>query len=310
MFSIVFPGQGSQKIGMANELFHTFNLVKNIFSEADKILGLPISKIILEGPEDLLNLTENTQPAIFLVSYSIFKLAQEEYGLNLQKAHFAAGHSLGEYSALCCFNALNFEEVLLALKKRGKFMQQAVPKGEGGMLAVLGSELKIVEEILKDNSKSYECFVANDNSPQQIVVSGLKKDLIKFSEDLNKLKIKNLNLNVSAPFHCKLMENATHNMKDVIEKLKINKVPKNIIHNYNAGLSFSEKEIKNMLISQIEGKVRWIESVKYMINNGTKSFIEIGPGKILSGLIKRIDKNVRINSINNVSDIKEVNFND
>ena len=205
MFSIVFPGQGSQKIGMANELFQTFNLVKNIFSEADKILGLPISKIILEGPEDLLNLTENTQPAIFLVSYSIFKLAQEEYGLNLQKAHFAAGHSLGEYSALCCFNALNFEEVLIALKKRGKFMQQAVPKGEGGMLAVLGSELKIVEEILKDNSKTYECFVANDNSPQQIVVSGLKKDLIKFSEDLNKLKIKNLNLNVSAPFHCKLM---------------------------------------------------------------------------------------------------------
>ena len=125
MFSIVFPGQGSQKIGMANELFQTFNLVKNIFSEADKILGLPISKIILEGPEDLLNLTENTQPAIFLVSYSIFKLAQEEYGLNLQKAHFAAGHSLGEYSALCCFNALNFEEVLIALKKRGKFMQQA-----------------------------------------------------------------------------------------------------------------------------------------------------------------------------------------
>ena len=306
MFSVVFPGQGSQKIGMAKDLFQRFSLVKNIFSDADEILNLPISKIILDGPEEKLNLTENTQPAIFLVSYSIFKLAKEEYGFEFDKAQFAAGHSLGEYSALCCFDVLNFGQVLLALKKRGQFMQQAVPNGEGGMIVVLGSDLKIIEEILKNNSKNYECFVANDNSPKQLVVSGLKKNLDKFSEDLKKYNIKNISLNVSAPFHCVLMKKATENMTEVINNLKFNKISKPIIHNYNAKPSFSEKEIKTMLISQIEGKVRWIESVKYMINNGTNYFIEIGPGNVLSGLIKRINKNVRINSINNVIDIKEI----
>jgi len=310
MFSIVFPGQGSQKVGMAKELYQRSELVKKIFSDADEILGLPISRIILEGPDDELNLTENTQPGIFLVSYSIFKLAQKEYGLNFQKAQFAAGHSLGEYSALCCFDILNFEEVLIALKKRGKFMQQAVPKGEGGMLVILGAELEIIENILKDNEKKYECFVANDNSPQQVVVSGLKSNLIKFSHDLNNFKIKNLNLNVSAPFHCKLMKKATENMREVINNLKINKITKPVIHNFNAKPSNTENEIKNMLISQIEGKVRWIESVKYMIYQGTNNILEIGPGKILSGLIKRIDKNIRINSINNVSDIKNINLNE
>ena len=310
MFSVVFPGQGSQKIGMAKELFQSFNLVKNIFSDADKILDLPISKIILDGPEEKLNSTENTQPAIFLVSYSIFKLAKEEYGVEFNKAQFAAGHSLGEYSALCCFNVLNFEEVLIALKKRGQLMQQAVPNGEGGMIVILGSDLKTIENILNENVKKYECFIANDNSPQQLVVSGLKKNLNKFSEDLNKYKIKNLTLNVSAPFHCVLMKKATEHMSEVINNLKINKISKPIIHNYNAKPSFSEEDIKTMLLSQIEGKVRWIESIKYMINNGTNNFVEIGPGKVLSGLIKRIDKNVRINSINNIIDIKEIKLNE
>ena len=310
MFSVVFPGQGSQKIGMAKELFQSFNLVKNIFSDADKILDLPISKIILDGPEEKLNSTENTQPAIFLVSYSIFKLAKEEYGVEFNKAQFAAGHSLGEYSALCCFDVLNFEEVLIALKKRGQLMQQAVPNGEGGMIVILGSDLKTIENILNENVKKYECFIANDNSPQQLVVSGLKKNLNKFSEDLNKYKIKNLDLNVSAPFHCVLMKKATEHMSEVINNLKINKISKPIIHNYNAKPSSSEKDIKNMLISQIEGKVRWVESVKYMINNGTNNFVEIGPGKVLSGLIKRIDKKVKIKSINNIIDIKEINLNE
>ena len=184
MFSVVFPGQGSQKIAMAKDLFQSFNLVKNIFSDADKILDLSISKIIFEGPQEQLNLTENAQPAIFLVSYSIFKLAKEEYGFEFNNAQFAAGHSLGEYSALCCFDILNFEEVLVALKKRGQFMQQAVPNKKGGMMAVLGSDLKVIEDILNENIKKYECFIANDNSPQQVVVSGLKSNLDKFSEDL------------------------------------------------------------------------------------------------------------------------------
>ena len=192
MFSVVFPGQGSQKLGMAKEFFDKFELVKKLFHDADEILNLPISKIIFEGPESELNLTENTQPAIFLTSYSIFKVIDKEFGLNLKNAKFIAGHSLGEYSALCCYGALSFEETLKILKKRGRSMQDAIPPNQGGMLAVLGSEIKIIEDIIK--TKHNNCFIANDNSPQQIVISGLNKNLDLFSDDLNKSKIKNIKL--------------------------------------------------------------------------------------------------------------------
>tara|TARA_S200000501_G_C20788110_1_gene728184 strand:+ start:145 stop:1071 length:927 start_codon:yes stop_codon:yes gene_type:complete len=307
MFSVVFPGQGSQKVGMGKELFNKFELVKTIFKDADEILGLPISKIILEGPEDQLNLTENTQPAIFLTSYAIFNIVQKEFGLNINKADFIAGHSLGEYSALCCYGAINFEDTLKTLKRRGKYMQEAMPPNEGSMLAVLGVKLDLIDDIIK--KKNYECFIANDNSPQQVVISGLKNNIDILSDDLNKQKIKNLKLNVSAPFHCKLMKKATENMKDHIINLEFNEIFTPIISNYSAEPSVSEIDIKSLLVSQIEGRVRWLESVEYMINKGTKNFIEIGPGKVLSGLIKRINKNVEINSVNNEDDIKAINLN-
>ena len=307
MFSVVFPGQGSQKVGMGKELFNKFELVKKIFKDADEILDLPISKIIIEGPEDQLNLTENTQPAIFLTSYAIFNIVQKEFGLNINKAHFIAGHSLGEYSALCCYGAINFEDTLKTLKRRGKYMQEAMPPNEGSMLAVLGVKLDVVDDIIK--KKNYECFIANDNSPQQVVISGLKNNIDILSDDLNKQKIKNLKLNVSAPFHCKLMKKATENMKDHIINLEFNEIFTPIISNYSAEPSVSAIDIKNLLVSQIEGRVRWLESVEYMINKGTKNFIEIGPGKVLSGLIKRINKNVNINSVNNEDDIKAINLN-
>ena len=307
MFSVVFPGQGSQKVGMGKELFNKFELVKKIFKDADEILDLPISKIILEGPEDQLNLTENTQPAIFLTSYAIFNIVQKEFGLNINKAHFIAGHSLGEYSALCCYGAIKFEDTLKTLKRRGKYMQEAMPPNEGSMLAVLGVKLDLIDDMIK--KKNYECFIANDNSPQQVVISGLKNNIDKLSDDLNKQKIKNLKLNVSAPFHCKLMKKATENMKDHIINLKFNEILTPIISNYTAEPSVSAIDIKSLLVSQIEGRVRWLESVEYMINKGTKNFIEIGPGKVLSGLIKRINKNVEINSLNNEEDIKAINLN-
>ena len=306
MFSVVFPGQGSQKIGMAKEFFDKFEIIKKIFKNADELLELPISKIIFEGPEEKLNLTENTQPAIFLASYAIFTVAQKEFGINFNKSKFIAGHSLGEYSALCCFGALSFEDTLKILKKRGKSMQDAVPANEGGMLAVLGKELSIIEEIIKKNN--HNCFIANDNSPQQIVVSGLKNNIDVFSQDLNKLKIKNIKLSVSAPFHCKLMKKATENMRDKIMNLNFNNIKNPLISNFNAKPSISGSEIKDLLVSQIEGKVRWLESIEFMINEGTKNFIEIGPGKVLSGLIKRINKNANIKSINNEEDIKELNL--
>ena len=306
MFSVVFPGQGSQKIGMAKELFDKFEIVKKIFKEADNLLELPLSKIIFEGPENELNLTENTQPAIFLTSYSIFIVAQKEFGFDFNKSQFIAGHSLGEYSALCCFGALNFEDTLKILKQRGKHMQDAVPANKGSMLAVLGSNLKTVEEVIK--KKNHTCFVANDNSSQQIVISGLKNDIDLFCEDLNKLKIKNLKLNVSAPFHCELMKKATENMKDKILNLNFKNISNPIISNFSAKPSISGSEIKNLLVSQIEGRVRWMESMELMINQGTKNFIEIGPGKVLSGLLKRINKNVNVKSINSEQDIKELNL--
>ena len=306
MFSVVFPGQGSQKVGMAKEFFDKFEIVKNIYKEADDLLDLPITKIIFEGPDNKLNLTENTQPAIFLTSYAIFTVAKKEFGFNFDKANFIAGHSLGEYSALCCYGALKFEDTLKILKKRGKSMQDAIPTEEGSMLAVLGSDLKVIEDVLKINN--HKCYIANDNSPQQVVLSGLKKSIDLFSEDLAKLKIKNIKLNVSAPFHCKLMKTATENMREKILNLNFKDIKIPIISNYSAKPSISNSEIKNLLVSQIEGRVRWMESVEFMINKGTNNFIEIGPGKVLSGLIKRINKNVNFKSLNSIQDIEELDL--
>ena len=304
MFSIVFPGQGSQKIGMVREFYEKYDLVKQIFKDADSILNVPITKIIFQGPDSQLNLTENTQPAIFLASYCIFQTIKKEFGYDFKKFKYFAGHSLGEYSALACVGSTSFEDTLKILQKRGKFMQEAVPSGEGSMLAVLGISSKELDKIFDGNNGNYECFIANDNSNRQVVVSGLKKDINLLSDDLNSKKIKNLKLNVSAPFHCKYMKSASEKMATFINKLKMNELNKPIISNVTARETSSSEEIKSLLISQIEKKVRWLECVEYMINNGVKNFVEIGPGKVLSGLIKRINKNVNVNSINNEEDIK------
>ena len=306
MFSIVFPGQGSQKIGMVKEFYDKYDLAKQIFKDADAILNIPIKKIIFEGPEDKLNLTENTQPAIFLASYCIFEIIKKEFGYDFEKIKYFAGHSLGEYSALACSGSISFEDTLKILQKRGKFMQEAIPNGEGSMLVVLGISSKELDIILEENIKKYECFIANDNSNLQVVVSGLKKDINLLSDDLNTKRIKNLKLNVSAPFHCKYMKSASEKMAGYINDLKMNKLNYPIISNVTAMETNSPKEIKSLLISQIEKKVRWLESVEYMINNGIKNFVEIGPGKVLSGLIKRINKNVNVNSINSEEDIKSL----
>ena len=304
MFSIVFPGQGSQKIGMVKEFYEKYDLVKQLFKDADAILNVPITKIIFEGPENKLNLTENTQPAVFLASYCIFQIIKKEFGYNFNKFKYFAGHSLGEYSALACVGSINFEDTLKILQKRGKFMQDAVPDGAGAMLVVLGITSKELDKILEMNNTNYECFIANDNSSLQVVVSGLKKDINLLSNDLKNKKIKNLKLNVSAPFHCKYMKTASEKMTSYINDLNMKDLEKPIISNVTANEIRSSKEIKSLLISQIEKKVRWLDSVEYMINHGVKNFVEIGPGKVLSGLIKRINKNVNVISINSEEDIK------
>ena len=310
MFSVIFPGQGSQIVGMGKEFYTKFDIVKKLFNDADEILGFSISNLILEGPKDKLDLTENTQPAIFLVGYSIFQLLKKEFNIDLNKANFFAGHSLGEYTALASANALSFSDTLRILKIRGNAMQSAVPKGEGGMVAVLGSEIEKIEKIIEENKNKYECFIANDNSNGQLGVSGNNNEIEKFILDLKSNSIKNIKLSVSAPFHCKLMKKATDIMGKEIEKLEF-KNPKNIlISNVTAKEITSSSLLKDLLIKQIESRVRWRESVILMINKGVSQFIEIGPGKILSGLIKRTDKNIKVNAINHEEDIKLININD
>ena len=303
MFSVLFPGQGSQSVGMAKELHDNFDYVKNLFGEADEVLNLSISKLIFEGPKELLDQTENTQPAIFLVSYSIFNVIKNETTFDISKASFFAGHSLGEYSALACAGGLNFRETIKLLKARGKAMQNAVPKSEGGMVAVLGAEIEKIEEIIKNNKN---CFLANDNSYGQVVVSGKNTDIEKFIFELNKSNIKNIKLPVSAPFHCPLMNPATKIMKKELRETKFS-IPNNmIVSNVTAEPSNDPQNIKDLLIEQIEKPVHWRESIINMIKLGTKKFIEIGPGKVLSGLVKRIDRNVELIQVNNIDDLNNL----
>ena len=304
MFSVIFPGQGSQSLGMGKEFFDNFDQVKKLFKEADDVLNVPLSKIILEGPQDKLDLTENTQPAIFLISFSIFHVIKNEFDIDLHKAKYFAGHSLGEYSALSCANSLNFAETIQLLKKRGNAMQNAVPKGEGGMIAVLGSTIENIEEILNKKKNEFVIEIANDNSNGQIVLSGKNKDIEKFSDFLKEKNIKNVKLPVSAPFHCKLMSKATEIMKIEIEKTNFKNFKNILISNVTANEILNKDDLKKLLIDQIENRVRWRESINFMIEKGVQSFTEIGPGKVLSGLIKRIDKNVKIRTINSIDDIK------
>ena len=303
MFSVIFPGQGSQFIGMAKDFYDNFKYVRDYFSIADEILKKKLTKVIFEGPKDTLDLTENTQPAIFLVSYSIFNVIKNETKFKINDAKFFAGHSLGEYSALCCSKSINFEQTIELLKHRGKAMQDAVPKGEGGMIAILGSEIDEIHNLLKNNENNFKCFVANDNTKGQIVVSGKINQLNIFEEELNKLKIKYLRLPVSAPFHCPLMSNATNFMTGKIQDTKFNDPVTRIISNVTAKPQDKNEDIKKLLIEQIEKTVRWRESINYMINSGVQKFIEVGPGKVLSGLVKRIDRKVKLNQINNMEDL-------
>ena len=310
MFSVIFPGQGSQLVGMGKDLYNKYSLVQNLFKEADENLGFSLSNLILNGPKEDLDLTINTQPAIFLLSYSIFKLVRDEFGIELSKANFFAGHSLGEYTALACAGSLSFSDTLRILKIRGSAMQSSVPKGIGGMVAILGSKIELIENIIEENKNKYECFIANDNSEGQIVLSGNIIDLEKMMIDLKTKNIKNIKLPVSAPFHCKLMNKATTIMKEEIYKLNFAESKNTLISNVTGKEISNSSELKSLLVKQIESRVRWRESVLLMINKGVNQFIEIGPGKVLSSLIKRIDKSIKVSAINSEEDIKLININE
>jgi len=304
MRAVLFPGQGSQYIGMGLDFYKKFDLVKKNFSIVDKSLGFSLSKIILEGPKEKLQLTENTQPAIMTVGVSIFNVLKQEFGLNLNDSRFFAGHSLGEYTALVCGGALSLEKAAYLLNERGKSMQDSVSEGEGAMLAILGMKIDEIENEIKFFSKDGICEISNDNSNSQIVISGERKIIEKFNENLKRKKKKGILLPVSAPFHCSLMKKAADKMKEKINNTNFLKPSPSIISNVTAREENDINKIKPLLIDQITSRVRWRESVNYMIEKGVKSFLEIGPGKVLSGLVKKIDSNVEILNINSIEDIK------
>ena len=306
MKAILFPGQGSQVVGMGSEFYNNFSSVKEIFNSADEKLKFKLSKIILEGPEDQLKLTQNTQPAILTVSYAIFKILKEEFNYNFENTKYFAGHSLGEYSALLCAGSLSFEDALYLLFERGKSMQEAVPVGKGGMLAVLGSENEEIEDCIKKIKSKGVCEIANDNAPGQIIVSGNIELIQELQNILKENKKKSIMLPVSAPFHCSLMNAAATNMKSKIENVNFTKPNYEIITNVSASPTNDPADIKKLLVEQIYSKVRWRESILYMANQNITEYLEIGPGKVLTGLIKRILPSANSSSINSIEDIKNI----
>ena len=306
MKAILFPGQGSQVVGMGSEFYNNFSSVKEIFNSADEKLKFKLSKIILEGPEDQLKLTQNTQPAILTVSYAIFKILKEEFNYNFENTKYFAGHSLGEYSALLCAGSLSFEDALYLLFERGKSMQEAVPVGKGGMLAVLGSENEEIEDCIKKIKSKGVCEIANDNAPGQIIVSGNIELLQELQNILKENKKKSIMLPVSAPFHCSLMNAAATNMKSKIENVNFTKPNYEIITNVSASPTNDPVKIKKLLVEQIYSKVRWRESILYMANQNITEYLEIGPGKVLTGLVKRILPSTNSSSINSIEDIKNI----
>ena len=303
MTSIVFPGQGSQTIGMARDFYDNFKLAKLIFEEIEDYTKIDLKKIIFENYEDRLNLTQFTQISIFTASYSIYKVYCSEMNINNSDFNVMMGHSLGEYTALACSDKINIKDSSLILKKRGELMNDAIAPNETGMAALIGKDSGVIQNIIDKNKLKLE--IANDNSNIQIVISGRINEIRK-SEDIflkNGIK-KFVLLNVSDAFHSKYMSKAQEELSKDIENLKLKENNIKIISNYDADIHNDNLNIKINLQNQMANKVNWTQSIKKLESIGENKIIEIGPNKVLSGLIKRISNNFDIISINKISDIK------
>ncbi len=303
--AFIFPGQGAQYVGMGRELFENFSLARQIFEEADDTLHFSVSGLCLKGPEEALKLTENTQPAVLTTSVAALKVLQAEKGMAPQ---FVAGHSLGEYSALVASEALTFSQAVKVVRLRGKFMQEAVPVGEGAMAAVLGMEREQVERLCQEVSSGEVLAPANFNSPGQIVVAGHTKAVERAVERVKQEGKKAVLLPVSAPFHCSLMKPAGQRLEKALEEISVSDLKIPVITNVEAEANTSKDRVKELLVAQVSSPVRWEESMKKMIGKGIEQVLEIGPGKVLSGLMKRIDSRVETKNVEDLKTLKSIQY--
>jgi [acyl-carrier-protein] S-malonyltransferase len=301
--AFIFPGQGSQYVGMGKELYENFSVAKKIFEEADDTLHLSISGLCFNGPEEALKLTENTQPALLTMSIATLKVLQAEKGLIPQ---FTAGHSLGEYSALVGSGALTFAEAVKIVHLRGKFMQEAVPVGEGAMAAVLGMEREQVEKICEEVSSGEVLTPANFNCPGQIVIAGHAKAVERAIERVKKDGKKAVPLPVSAPFHSPLMKPAGERLEKALEEISVSNLRIPVVTNVEAEVNTSKDRVKGLLVAQVSSPVRWEESMRKMIGKGIEQVLEIGPGKVLSGLMKRIDNRIETGNLEDLQTLKKI----
>ena len=303
MTSIVFPGQGSQFLCMAKDFHDNFKIAKQIYEEIEDYTKIDLRKIIFENIDNKLDLTQFTQICIFASSYVIFKVYINESNLKLDDINVMLGHSLGEYTALACSNKISLKECSLILKKRGELMNNAVKPNETGMAALIGKDANFVQKIIDENKLDVE--IANDNSPMQIVISGLKEDILKYKDIFLSNNIKKyVELNVSAAFHSKFMNNAQLELSEKIKELNFLENDIKIISNFDANPHNDNVVIKKNLQKQMANRVNWTKSIKNLELMDEKNILEIGPGRVLSGLISRISKNFDIKSINQISDIK------
>ncbi len=300
--AFLFPGQGSQTIGMGKDFFDHFKVAREVFEEADDTLHFSISKLCFEGPEDELKLTENTQPAVLTASIAALRVLQTERGV---QPLLTAGHSLGEYSALVAVGAFAFADALRTVRLRGKFMQEAVPVGEGTMAAVLGLDPEELERICEEASDGEVVTPANFNCPGQIVISGHTSAVERAIELVKRKGKKAMPLQVSAPFHSPLMKPAGLQLKEVLKDIPITEFKVPVVTNVEARPNSVPERVKPLLVEQVSSPVRWEESIREMIQEGIEQFLEVGPGKVLSGLMKRIDSKAETSHIEDLLSLKK-----
>jgi [acyl-carrier-protein] S-malonyltransferase len=301
--AFVFPGQGSQAPGMGKDLAENFPVARQVFEQADDALGFAISRLCFDGPAEELQLTENTQPAILTVSIAAFRAMREE---GIDAPAFVAGHSLGEYSALVASGALTLADALRTVRVRGRYMQEAVPVGTGAMAAVIGGELEAIERICAEARGDQVCSIANINAPNQVVIAGNAEAVDRAVELLSGVARKVVKLKVSAPFHCALMKPAQDRLAPDLEALNFVAPAMPVVTNVDARATTAPDELRDALVRQVSAPVRWVESMQLLIDQGVDTFVEAGPGKVLSGLMRQINRDVKMLNVEDAASLQKL----